>query len=228
MEYHFYPPFFEVTPHPSFGDAWEAFCCEILNLDNKTTEIRRRTPPDLGVDLFWQSTRRAYQCKSVESGQSGDFAIASAIDSIDRAIQKRLDLGWEEYFVCSNVDLTGSQEAKLRNIFPEVQLLTPAYWTFCCRRFHNAIAPRFRLLVRVSEPAVLRSINSKFLDSYSRTLQTSLKGHPLSLLVYSNRRKDIFEVPASSDFTADDLLKQNISFGFSGKQSPVTIVQRIC
>jgi len=73
MEYLFYPPFFEISPQKSFNDAWEVFCCQILNIYNNTNDIRQRKPPDLGVDLLWHSKGIAYQCKSVENGQTGSF-----------------------------------------------------------------------------------------------------------------------------------------------------------
>jgi hypothetical protein len=55
MEYHFHPPYFRSDPHLSFADAWEFFCCRLLNLENGTTAIRRREAPEQGVDLIWQA-----------------------------------------------------------------------------------------------------------------------------------------------------------------------------
>src|SRR5437870_1273843 len=122
MEYHLYPPFFEITPEPSFSDAWEAFCCLLLNLRNGTTEIRRRTPPDSGVDLTWSSTKFAYQCKAVESGKAGDFPLSKAIDSVETALQHRASIGWDKYGICTNVDVTGAQEEKIRKVYADVEL----------------------------------------------------------------------------------------------------------
>src|SRR5437870_5691049 len=88
MEYFFYPPFFEIAPEPSFDQAWESFCCLLLNLEHRTHDIRRRVPPDFGVDLYWPEQRIAYQCKAVLSGHAGDFAVSKAIRSIKGLVSK--------------------------------------------------------------------------------------------------------------------------------------------
>jgi hypothetical protein len=219
MEYHFCPPFFEIAPDLTFADAWESFCCQAINLDNHTTEVRRRTPPDQGVDLFWQSAKTAYQCKAVENGSAGAFPLAGAIGSLKKALEFRTNIGWDNYYVCTNVIPTGSQEDKLREVFSGVCFLTPSYWYPLCQRFHHEVASRFRLLVRIQEPSVLQAVDHVFLSDYATRLSTSLKADPLLLLVYSNRRRDIFEVPVSLNFTIDDVLEILISlFGLPNQR----------
>jgi len=207
MEYHLYPPFFEIAPESSFDEAWEAFCADILNLSNNTREIRRRTPPDLGVDLLWPTQRVAYQCKSVLYGKAGDLPVSKIVFSIERALEKKQDVGWEKYVLCVNVDPTGAQEAKIKSALPGIEFLTPSYWLPECRRFSDAMKERFRLLVRVSEPTIVRVVNETFLSDYANRLMASLHETPLKLRVFSNRRKQVFHVPASRDMTVDDLLE---------------------
>jgi hypothetical protein len=110
MEYYFYPPFFVIVPQSSFDEAWEVFCCELLNLDNQTNAIRRRSPPDLGADLIWESKKTIYQCKVVENGQAGGFKPDKVNKSIETAKMNQSTLGWNRFVLCTNVDLSGEQE----------------------------------------------------------------------------------------------------------------------
>src|SRR5258708_869644 len=156
MNYYFYPPFFVIDPQTSFDEAWEVFCCEMLNLDNSTNLIRRRVPPDLGADLLWDEERTIFQCKSVINGDSSDLDISKIKQSIDRAKENQVSLGWQKYVLCTNVDLTGSQEQKLREYFPGILFRTPIYWTSLCKKFSQHASYRFRSLF--SEGTQLNSI----------------------------------------------------------------------
>ncbi len=95
--YRLEPPFLYVAEEQDFSKAWEHFCCKLLNLSNKTTEIYVRNPPEQGVDIYYPSKKIAYQCKSVESGKSGDFNAAKAIESIEAAKRIKTELGWQTY-----------------------------------------------------------------------------------------------------------------------------------
>jgi internalin A len=141
-----YPPFFGVEPQTKFEDAWEVFCCDILNRHEKTTDIRRRHAPEGGVDLLWCERQIAYQCKSVDSGRTGDFDVGKAVTSIQAAQTKQAETGWKQYVVCTNVDLTGPQEKKLREAAADVdlKLLTPSFWIPRCHEQWRHVQGRFR------------------------------------------------------------------------------------
>jgi hypothetical protein len=132
--YDFSPRVFVIEPQTSFHEAWEVFCCEMLNLHFDTTEICRRTPPDRGVDLHWAKRRMAWQCKSVGGERSPKFRTDGAMKSMKDALKSQTNPLWEKYFICSNVDLTGSQQDKLRRVIPGVEFLTPTFWTSVCRK----------------------------------------------------------------------------------------------
>jgi hypothetical protein len=123
------PPFFVVEPETSFANAWEVFCCQVLNRHHKTTDIYQRKPPEGGIDLYWPAKKLAYQCKSVED-KTGQFSLSKAMASIDSALKTRRELPWEKYILCANVVLTGEQERKLREQLPdkELELPTPSFW----------------------------------------------------------------------------------------------------
>jgi len=144
---HLYPPFFGVEPENSFADAWEVFCCDVLNRHEKTTQIRRRHAPEGGVDLLWREKKIAYQCKSVESGRTGDFDVTKAVESMNVAVACRHQTGWRQYVICTNVELTGKQETKLRQACEEedieLGLRTPSFWVPRCHEQWQQVQARF-------------------------------------------------------------------------------------
>jgi len=147
---HLYPPFFGVEPQTSFADAWEVFCCDVLNRHEKTTHIRRRTAPDAGIDLIWQEKSIAYQCKSVESGKTGDFDVTKALESFEAAKKSQAKIPWKQYIICTNVELTGSQETKICEQCSEVDVrfLTPSFWIPRCHEQWHEVGGRFRITPR--------------------------------------------------------------------------------
>ena len=148
VNYYLYPPFFIVEPQTSFDKAWEVFCCELLNMSHCTNIIRRRNPPDLGADLIWESEGIVYQCKAVEDGQAGSLDLTKIKRSIDRAKENQKALGWHRYILCVNVDLTGSQEQKLREYLPCIEFLGSIYWTTLCKKFAEEVNYRFHTLTQ--------------------------------------------------------------------------------
>jgi len=152
--FHLYPPFFEILPgEESFADAWEIFCCDMLNRHEKTTEIVRRKAPEGGIDLLWRKKKRAYQCKSVIDPATNRFDVFKAVESIKTALTKRKETVWKKFYICSNVDITGPQEKKLREACPKVdlKLLTPSFWLPRCREQHAYLHSRFSELKRPHE-----------------------------------------------------------------------------
>jgi len=145
-ESHLYPPLFIVEPQTSFADAWEVFCCEVINRHNETTEIYRRKAPESGIDLYWQSKQIAYQCKSVEDATSR-FSVSKALKSLESAMKIRDSLRWNRYVFCTNVALTGPQEMQLRTILQEVEFLTPSFWVPRITEQLPHLRDRFRQLI---------------------------------------------------------------------------------
>lgn len=209
MEYHLYPPFFVIDPQTSFSKAWEDFCRRLLNLEWRTTAIHRRTPPDRGVDLFWQIEGIAYQCKAVESGFAGSFQTAHVKTSIKKALQYQNQIGWQKYVLCTNVDLTALQIETLQQMFPDIEILSGAYWTDLCHRFHEQIADRFRLLIPVASKYVKRAIqniNQTYLRIYFPQLQEYAQTPLLNVLLYLDSYKHIFDIQIPSTFTAHEVM----------------------
>lgn len=155
-ESHLHPPQFKVAPETSFPDAWEVFCCDVLNRHEKNVEIRRRKPPETGVDLYWPARKSAYQCKSVVD-PDGKFNPSMAADSLKSALTIRDTLPWRKYVLCTNVALTGPQEQTLRDIFPDIEFLTPSFWIPRCRDQSEHLSGRFQRLEPMDARRALRT-----------------------------------------------------------------------
>jgi hypothetical protein len=206
MEYHLYPPHFIIEPQSSFSEAWEDFCRYLLNLANRTSDIRRRTAPEFGADLLWDAESILYQCKTSRDGQAGSLDMGEVKKSIDRAVENQKMLRWSKYVLCTNVDLTGKQERDLRTYLPGIEFLSRGYWADLCKKFYPEVADRFRVLIPVSSNNVLRAINEAYLRDYEQQFQTPTSFPSFSLLVYSNRYKDMLDLQVSPDFSVDDIL----------------------
>jgi len=147
-EMHLVRPLFVVEPQTTFADAWEVFCCDVLNRHYKLGSIRRRKAPEGGIDLYCATEKVAYQCKSVMES-TGKFSVSKAVASLKAALETRKKLPWVKYVICSNVDLTGAQEQKLQDVFPDVEFLTPSFWVPRCREQSRYLGGRFRRLQRM-------------------------------------------------------------------------------
>lgn len=139
-----FPPFLHVSGENGFPDMWEAFCYHLISLDKKTDEIIRRKAPDYGIDLYWPQHRIAYQCKSVESGKDSAFDVSYAKASMRRALEAQSNVLWEKYVICTNVELTGSKENSLREIFDAVEFRTRLYWIGVCGDYPQKTRRFFR------------------------------------------------------------------------------------
>jgi hypothetical protein len=118
-------------------------------LHNRTDDIRRRTPPETGIDLYCDQQKIAYQCKSVEEA-NGKLKPDKAEKSLHSALTIRNSAAtpWEKYVICSNAPLTGTCEERLKAICKDVQFLTPDFWEPICRKNWNDLKDRFRLIPR--------------------------------------------------------------------------------
>ncbi len=206
MEYHFYPPFFIVPEETSFADGWESFCCKLLNLDEKTNEIYRRSPPEQGIDLYYPKKKTAYQCKSVASGKSGDFNVSRAIESIKSAKKNQKDLGWKTYVLCINIDITGTAESNLRKELPDIVLRKKSYWQNLCEANSEIVEKNFNILLKIPQIKLENILSTSFYQHYSEKMLEMLKEESYEIFFYSNRYDKIYKLNVSSLFKVKDLL----------------------
>ena len=196
----------------SFADAWEDFCCKLLNLEERTNQIRRRSPPEQGIDLYYQSKNIAYQCKSVESGKDGEFSVQHAIESMKSAKKAKKDLKWKKYVLCTNVDITGIAEKKLRSEMSDCIVLSKSYWQNLCEKFSPHIKRQFRLLLELPRPKAGLIATGPVHAYYPDRLKAKLGRHPFEILLYSEIGDTIYELTVSNSIKVKDILAVLESF----------------
>jgi hypothetical protein len=165
-----------------------------------------RSPPEQGVDLYYPSKKIAYQCKSVESGKSGDFNVTKAVESIEAAKRVKVDVGWERYTLCTNVAISGASEATLKRALPNIEILPNSYWTQLCERYQVEVERNFRQLLELPRTKILEAISNRFVDNYSDQLAEKLEQDSFDVFSHSNRNDTTYRVPVSGDFTCGDIL----------------------
>lgn len=204
--YRLVPPFLYVAEEQDFSKAWEHFCCKLLNISNKTTEIYVRNPPEQGVDIYYTSKKIAFQCKSVESGKSGDFNATKAVESIEAAKRIKAEVGWEKYVLCVNVAISGTAEAALKKALPDIEILPNSHWIKLCETHPVEVERNFRRLVEVPRAKVLDAIHNRFVEHYSELLRARIEESSFDVFLYSNRYDTTYRIPVSDSFTCTDLL----------------------
>jgi len=204
--YQLYPPFFIVNSGTNFPDSWEIFCCKLLNLENKTSSIVRRLPPENGVDLFFPDEKIAYQCKSIENSLTSSFNLTKIKDSYNSALKIKSSLGWDKYIVCINIDLTGTQSENFKRELPNVTILTKSYWINLCNKFKTMVQDDFRMLIPIYPRIVEEKITDGFYPDYSDHLKALLKKNSFDLLFYSKRHNSVYKISISKYFRVKDLL----------------------
>ena len=207
IEYRLVPPFLHVPEESSFAEEWERFCCKLLNMEYATTEIFVRSPPEQGVDLFYPTRKIAYQCKSVESGKSGDFNATHAIASYQSALTHRAAIGWVQYALCTNVDVTGAALAKLQSAIPGLIILPASHWVGLCEKHPLAVERNFRVVVDVQPRHVsyrdeLGDVSAIFGDAPA---QASADAY--TILLYSNRHDTIYRLPVRASMIVGELVQ---------------------
>lgn len=206
IEYRLVPPFLHVPEESDFPDEWERFCCKLLNLEHATTEIFVRSPPEQGVDLFYPTRKIAYQCKSAVSGKSGDFNASHAIASYQSALAHQASIGWVDYALCTNVDVTGTALANLQRAIPGLIILPASHWVGLCETHPLAVERNFRVVVDVQPRHVsyrdeLGDVSEIFGDPPA---QANAECYPV--LLYSNRYDTIYRLPVRASMTVGELV----------------------
>lgn len=204
--YRLQPPFLYVAEQQDFSKAWEHFCCKLLNLKNKTNEIYVRNPPEQGVDLYYPSQKIAYQCKSIESGKSGDFNATKVVESIKAAKRIKKELGWEKYYLCVNVAISGTAEETIKKALPDIKILPNSHWVDLCENNAVEVERNFRRLVDVPRAKVLEAINDSFVPYYSDQLKKKVEADSFDIFLYTNRHDTAYRVPVAAEFTISELI----------------------
>lgn len=155
--------------------------------------------------MLWESAAIAYQCKAVEDGKASSMNLKKIEQSIQTALAHQSELGWQRYVLCTNVKLTGPQQRRLKRLLPEIEFIGQGTWVDLCKKFPTLVADRFRTLIQISQERALRALNEAYLHNYLHSITIPLS-NLLTLLVYSQRRRYLFELPVPSTCSAQDAL----------------------
>ncbi|WP_214691620.1 MULTISPECIES: hypothetical protein [unclassified Exiguobacterium] len=204
--YIFHPPIFKGDYGTSFGESWEIFCQKILTLYYGTMEIEKREPPESGVDLFYKDKKIAFQCKGTID-ESGKFNLTNAKKSLESALKIQNELGWEEYILCINGDITGAQKEKLEKVYKNIKVFSKPFWINICEKHPEKVQQHFRKIVDVPSEYV------------NNTIQRSIKIPPrvkellkdkrscFKVLFYSVRFDGFFQINIHPEMKISELLQ---------------------
>lgn len=197
-------PFLKYHGYESFSDIWEMFCCKVLNIDEGGGDLYIRTPPESGIDIYSDTTKKAYQCKSVLSGDDKGFNVTQAINSLHSALKVKSSLGWQEYYVCANVGVTGKQIIQLQAVYPDVKVLPSSYWKELSEKHIDKLTQHFRRLIDLPT-ATPTGINNVNFTSLINKTYPHLKGTK-SVIFYFERRNEAFKIKINDNCTVLDFL----------------------
>jgi len=215
MRHSFSTEFLKILPPATnFGEAWELLCLYLLRADTSDNTIMRFGPPDRGVDIFRQTTGAAYQCKSTERGIFGTIDPQECIGSLQKAIEAKGHIPWNDYSISLNAPLSGVGYSKImdfaisRGINPTlIAVLSPEFWDKLCEKHKPAIEHMFDYRVFVSESQVLDAFHkARYYDRFIQQAMHHLGTAPLNVTVSNNRTEVALSLPFSGELTVEQLL----------------------
>lgn len=203
-----------LPPATNFGEAWENLCLHLLRAETSDPSIMRLAPPDRGIDIFRSSTNMAYQCKSNERGIFGTINPQQCVQSLERAIDARSDIAWEQYFIALNGPLSGVGLSKIVNCAVSrginggaIQILPPEYWNSLCTRYESDIRHLFDYRVFTTEAQVVEAFQkARYYDKFVEEAAENMKNSPLEITVLNNRTPIELTLPFSGELTIEKLL----------------------
>ena len=213
MRHTFSSEFLKVTPPATnFGEAWELLCFTLLRSETADSGLLRLTPPDRGVDILSSITGNAYQCKSSERGIFGSIDADDCINSLNTALKAQPALGWKQYSLAINGQLTGAGLGRINLFAASKQIQPPVvlpadYWAELCEKHRSRIEGYFDYRVFISEQEVVEALRkARYYDSVINAAKESLATSPLKVTVSNNRTPLLLDIPFSSDLTVEKLL----------------------
>ncbi|MGH1280685.1 hypothetical protein [Bacillus basilensis] len=176
---------------------------KIVKIRKINNDIERGTPPEQGVDLHFKEKGIAYQCKSVVGSISG-FNITKAVKSLERALCIQKTLPWEQYIVCSNVNLTGNQITKLKEVYSNVDTKGHDYWVGLCEKYSQQVKRNFRVLLEIPSDIIHTTFNS-LEEHYLEKSKTKMEKDTLEIFFYYEKHDRVYQMKVSLDFTLKEL-----------------------
>jgi len=219
VKYNFSAAFLKIqSPDTSFGQAWESLCFDLLKAEyNDNSQVRLKAP-DRGIDIYRQTEKIAYQCKSNELAKHGTIDVSECIKSLTTALSVRKSIAWDKYFIATNADLSGNGFEKLKdfilkNELSHVEQLGPEFWSGLCEKHIELVTDRLDYRLLVTEQQVISAFEkARYFDKYIKQYTEQISTEQFLVEVRNNRTPLKLKIPFSRELTIENLLDvvQNI------------------
>ncbi len=213
MKYNFSANFLKIlSPATNFGQAWETLCFKLLQAEYSNNSLIRLKPPDKGIDIYSQTNKDAYQCKSSEIGIYGNINPADCISSIKTAVKVKHNIEWKKYFIATNSNFTGNGFEKLQeylkaNNLENIEQLGPQFWSDLCEKHYDKVADLLDYRFLVTEQEVIEAFKkARYFDKYIEQYRNEIEKHDYKVNVKNNRTPIELKIPFSPDLTIKNLL----------------------
>lgn len=213
MRYNFSANFLKIIqPDTNFGQAWETICDTLLRAEYKDNSQIRIKAPDKGIDIYRQSDKIAYQCKSSELAIHGNIDAIECINSIKSALAVRQEISWYKYFIATNANFTGTAFQRLQEFLNTekiecVEQLGPAYWSDLAEKHIDKITQYLDYRLVVTEQEVLEAFKkARYYDSYIQKYRDEISTEKYIVEVSNNRTPIKLKIPFSPNLTIENLL----------------------
>lgn len=213
MRYNFSANFLKILqPDTNFGQAWETICETLLRAEYKDNSQIRIKAPDKGIDIYRQTSKTAYQCKSSELAIHGNIDATGCILSIKSALAVKNDIIWNKYFIATNANFTGTAFQRLQEFLKAekidcVKQLGPAYWSDLAEKHIDKITQYLDYRLVVTEQEVIEAFKkARYYDSYIQKYGTEISTEKYIVEVSNNRTPIKLKIPFSPNLTIENLL----------------------
>lgn len=213
MKYNFSANFLKIlSPDTNFGQAWETLCYRLLQTEYSNENLIRLKPPDKGIDIYSQTNKEAYQCKSSEVGVYGNINPADCINSIETACKVKQNIEWGKYYIASNSNFTGNGFKKLQefirtNSLDNIEQLGPQFWSDLCEKHYSKVEDLLDYRFLVTEREVIEAFKkARCFDRYIEQYQNDIENHDYIVNVKNNRTPIELKIPFSPNLTIKNLL----------------------
>lgn len=232
MKYIFTSQFLKIRPpETSFGDAWEAFCEDLLSLEFGSDECLRLKAPDRGVDILMRATKKAVQCKSDERGAFGTISPSPSLESLSTAYTHRKGLEWDDYCFATNANYSGNGVEQILIKADELKISRksiifhgPKYWSGLCEKHFENVSERLDYRLKHTEEEVIEAFKkARYFENNVKEYEELIKNDAYDIEVGNNRTPLRLQIPFSPSLTIEhciDVAMQLLNLNMDSVEYP--------
>lgn len=213
MKYNFSANFLKILPpDTNFGQAWETICDTLLREEYKDTSQIRLKAPDKGIDIYRQTPKIAYQCKSSELAIHGNINATECVNSIKSALKVKNEINWKKYYIATNSNFTGNAFQQLQDFLKKeeienVEQLGPSFWSDLAEKHIDKIKNYLDYRLILTEQEVIEAFRkARYYDNYIQKYAEEISTEKYIVEVTNNRTPIKLKIPFSPNLTIENLL----------------------